>query len=64
MTRQAERVVHQCPSAVELSLYKALSERRYTPYFGFYRFTDSLYKFVGAVPGADMPLPLQWRLPF
>ena len=25
-------------------LYKALTERRYTPYFGFYHFTDSLYK--------------------
>ena len=29
-----------------IALYRALSERRYTPYFGFYRFTDSLYKSV------------------
>ena len=44
-------------------LYKALTERRYTPYFGFYHFTDSLYK--SAVQcRAGTALPLQWRLPF
>ena len=44
-------------------LYKALTERRYPPYFGFYHFTDSLYK--SAVQcRAGTALPLQWRLPF